>query len=211
MWITASAALGRTRRLGGPEGHHQTQGTVDEVREGMSGVDRERRHHREERPVEVRLHDLGLLGGDLLRADDPDTLRDQTRLDVLEEAPVLLLDERVHTLRHRRQRLGRGQPVGAGALVPLPDALLQVRHPDHEELVEIRAEDGQELDALEERHGHVLSLFQHPAVELEPRQLAVDHPVRHVLNPLRRTSREAAARRARPACRWSSRSTRRTS
>ena len=154
---------GEDRRLRGPERDHQTEGAVDEVREGMSRVDRERRHHREERPVEVRLHDLGLLGGDLLRADDPDALRDQARLDVLEEAPVLLLDQRVHALRHRRQRPGRGQPVGGGALISRPDALLQVRHADHEELVEIRAEDGQELDALEERHGQVLGLFQHAA------------------------------------------------
>ena len=95
---------------------------------------------------------FGLLRGDFLRPDDPDALGDQPRLDVLEEGPVLLLDERVHPLGDRGQRLGRGQPVGGGALVSRPDALLEIGHPDHEELVEVRAEDGQELDALEERH-----------------------------------------------------------
>ncbi len=95
------------RWLGGPEGHDQTQGPVDEVGEGVAGVDRERRHHRQQRPVEVRLHDLDLLGRDLLRADDPDALGDQARLDVLQEASVLLLDERVHALGDGRQGLGR--------------------------------------------------------------------------------------------------------
>ena len=51
--------------------------------------------------------DLDLLGCDLLRPDDPDALGDETRLDVLEEASVLLLDELVHALGDRRQRLGR--------------------------------------------------------------------------------------------------------
>ena len=97
--------------------------------------------------------------------------------------PVLLLDERVHALRHGRQRLSRGQPVGRGALVSRPDPLLQVRHPDHEELVQVRAEDRQELDALQQRKRRILGLLQHAAVEIEPRQLAVDHPVRHVPQP----------------------------
>ena len=63
--------------------------------------------------------------------------RNQTRLDVLEEAPVLLLHERVHALGDGRQRLGRRQPVGVGPLVTCPDALLEVRHPNHEKFVEI--------------------------------------------------------------------------
>ena len=173
---------GRGRR---PEGDDETEGAVDEVGEGVTRVDRERRHHREERPAEVLIQDLGLLGGHLLRTDDPDALGDEARLDVRQEAPVLLLDERVHALGDGRQGLGRRQPVGGGALVADPDPLLEVGHPDHEELVQVRAEDRQELDALQEGHGRVLGLLQHPPVELEPRQLAVDHALGHVVSPRR--------------------------
>ncbi|MGC3967028.1 MAG: hypothetical protein QM775_06545 [Pirellulales bacterium] len=44
----------------------------------------------------------------------------------------------------------------------------------HEELVEVRAENRQELHALQQRHFRRLGFFQHPPVELQPAQLAVD-------------------------------------
>ena len=69
------------------------------------------------------------------------------------------------------------EPVGSRAGVARPDAPLQLRHPDHEELVQVRAEDGQELHPLEKRDRGVLGLLEHPAVELEPGELAVDERV----------------------------------
>jgi hypothetical protein len=44
----------------------------------------------------------------------------------------------------------------------------------HEELVEVRAEDRQELHPLEQRVALVERLAQHAGVEVEPAQLAVD-------------------------------------
>ncbi len=68
-----------------------------------------------------------------------------------------------------------GHVVGAGAV---GDAglhfLLQAADADHEELVEVGLEDGQELEAFQERHGRVLGLFEDAPVELQPAQLAVD-------------------------------------
>ena len=61
-----------------------------------------------------------------------------------------------------------GQAVHAGA-----DLLLEAADPLHEELVEIAADDRQELDALEQRRARVARLVQHAAIELEPGQLAV--------------------------------------
>jgi hypothetical protein len=62
------------------------------------------------------------------------------------------------------------------------DAALQRCHADHEELVEVRAEDGEELHPFEERHARVLRLLEHAPVELEPRQLAADERVRVHVN-----------------------------
>ena len=44
----------------------------------------------------------------------------------------------------------------------------------HEELVEVGAGDGEELDALEQRMRRVLRLRQHALVERQPAQLAID-------------------------------------
>jgi hypothetical protein len=50
---------------------------------------------------------------------------------------------------------------------------VQARHTDHEELVQVRGVDGEELDALEQRRGVVLGQLEHAFVELEPRHLPV--------------------------------------
>src|SRR5205823_6215708 len=65
--------------------------------------------------------------------------------------------------------------VGAGADGDAQlHLLLQPADADHEELVEVRLEDGQELEALQGRHRRVARLFEDAAVELEPAQLAVE-------------------------------------
>src|SRR4029077_4551423 len=56
----------------------------------------------------------------------------------------------------------------------------QSRDPDLEELVQVGAEDRQELEPLEPRIGGVRRFLEAPAVELQPGQLAVDVVVRGV-------------------------------
>ena len=73
-----------------------------------------------------------------------------------------------------RQFLLGAEPVERRLLDAGAELLEDRRHPDHEELVEVGGGDGQELDPLEQRVGVVLGLGEHPAVELEPAQLAVD-------------------------------------
>ncbi len=143
---------------------------------GCPGIDGERREHREERRAEVALEERApVAASSSLARNEPDSLRGQQRHEVLEEAPVLLLDEVVHRARDRGQRLGRGEPVRAAGLgVAGVHLALEPGHADHEELVEVRAEDSEELDAFEQRHRRVLRLLEHAAVELEPGQLAVD-------------------------------------
>ena len=79
--------------------------------------------------------------------------------------------------------------VGRGGAEPGGHLVLQAGHPDLEELVEVLAEDGQELGPLEQRHRRVLGQGQDPGVEVEPRQLAVEEP-------LRRLGRRARSRSA---------------
>src|SRR5262249_48201156 len=75
------------------------------------------------------------------------------------------------------------------------DLLLDAADADHEELVQVGAEDGQELEALQKGHLRVLGLFEYAAVELQPAQLPVEvqrrifpsrHALRHNLHTLLR-------------------------
>ncbi|MDR6356134.1 hypothetical protein Q3H58_002805 [Pseudomonas psychrotolerans] len=66
------------------------------------------------------------------------------------------------------------RPFGPGLFAGEGDLLLETRHADLEELVQVAGEDQQELEPLEQRIGFVEGLFQHPDVELQLRQLAMD-------------------------------------
>ena len=76
------------------------------------------------------------------------------------------------------QLLGRGAPVGAGAADAGGHLVLQAGDPHLEELVEVLAEDRQELGPLEQRDAVVLGQRQDALVEVEPGQLAVAVPLR---------------------------------
>ena len=111
-----------------------------------------------------------------LGAADDDALSLQGRQHLVDAGTRYCSATSSRTRLARSCRAARGRhPVGPGAD---RDAglhlLLQAADADHEELVEVRAEDGEELEPFQQRHGRVLRLFQDAAVELQPAQLAVD-------------------------------------
>ena len=69
--------------------------------------------------------------------------------------------------------LGR-EAVGAAFGHRRLELLVQARDPDHEELVEVRVEDREELDPFEERPGRTQRFFENPAIEREPGDLAIE-------------------------------------
>ena len=113
-----------------------------------------------------------------------------------ERRPDALVEDRgVLHLQHVRRRVDVAEHLpGRGADVrrhrqPGQDAALQARHADHEELVEVGGEDRQEVGAFEHRQGVVLGEVEHPAVEGQPAQLAVEEPVRRQVVAVRRDPR----------------------
>ncbi|MCC2653696.1 MAG: hypothetical protein K0Q60_3862 [Microvirga sp.] len=58
------------------------------------------------------------------------------------------------------------------------DLTSQARDADHEELVQVLGRDRQEAQLLQERMVAVGGLLQHPPVELQPGQLAIDEALR---------------------------------
>src|SRR2546421_714895 len=73
--------------------------------------------------------------------------------------------------------LPRGEPVFAQASVVHLERSLEGTDLHHEELVEVGAEDRQEPDAGEEGERAVFRQGEHPAVEVEPAELAVQEVV----------------------------------
>ena len=84
------------------------------------------------------------------------------------------------------QLRARAHPVRA----EFGDARIQLRiqagHPDHEELVQVGTDDGQEFDAFEQRIGGVPRLFQHAPLKAQQAEFAVDVETRVVEIPRRR-------------------------
>ena len=89
-------------------------------------------------------------------------------------APGLLVEHLPRPRPHQRELLLGRQPVGRDVLAVRPHLLLQDRDANHEELVEVGADDGEELDALEQRVAAIARLVEHPLVERQPAELAVD-------------------------------------
>src|SRR4029453_13632017 len=144
------------------------------MRERMAGIDGQRCHHRQEDALDVVAQEARLRGRLLPRTDKADAVSHEAGAEDVDEASVLLLDELAHASRHRGHDLDGGEAVGADRVITGPDEALEPRHPHHVELVEIGAEDGEELDALEQGHRLVLRFLQHAPIELEPGKMAVD-------------------------------------
>ena len=140
----------------------------------MRGVEADGADHRNHFLIDVFFHPLGLLGGPLPAAQKADVLSGQSRYQHLIEGGVLLLDFIEAYLRDFLQHLGGLHAVGSGCLALQLDALLQSGDADFEEFVQVGAENQQEFEALQQRVVFVQSLGQHPLIELQVAQLAVD-------------------------------------
>jgi len=93
---------------------------------------------------------------------------------LLLEALVDLFEKIVEAFADGVQLLGDGAAVDAEIGAAGAELLLERGHAHHEELVEIGADDGEELDALEQFVAAVARLFEHAALEFEQAELAVD-------------------------------------
>ncbi len=113
----------------------------------------------------VPVHEVDVLVGQ----GGPDLLGVDPRVALLE--PVGGFADLVQNLHGAQAGRGRyGQSCG--------DAALQAGNADHEELVQVGGEDGEETDPLQEVEVRVLGKFQHARIEGQPAELTVQEPVR---------------------------------
>ena len=152
----------------------QVQRQARDVREGVGRVHRERREHREDPLLEQPVELGPIVPVQLGPGHDPDPRLVERGQNLLRQQVPGAIDELGHALADSRELLARGHPLGGGDEDPRRGLLLQPGHPDLEELVEVLAEDRQELRPLQQGRGGVLRQGQHARVEVEPGQLAVE-------------------------------------
>ena len=149
----------------------------------MRRVDRQRREHREDPVLEQLLAVLLLVAVEVAPSGPARCRPRQLRDEVVAEQPRVPLAQVARTASQIASSTSRGISAGRRADgEPGGDPALEAGHPDHEELVEVAGEDRREPDPLEQRQLLVLGQLEHPLVEPQPGQLAVEEPVLELLD-----------------------------
>ena len=152
----------------------EVQALVVDPREGVRRVQADGTHDGQDLGLEVGANPLLLRRPPATAPEEADPLALQRRQHLLVEQGVLVGDQPVGDGADPRQRLGGAQVVGAGLHRAVIHLLHEAAHPHLEELVQVRARDAQEAQAFEQRGVRVARLLQHPAVEGQQADLAVD-------------------------------------
>ena len=152
----------------------EIQALVQHARERMRRVEPDRCQHREQLAEEILADPLLLRAGPFLALREHDAFARKRRQEHLVQQLVLLPDERMRLAAHRIEHFGATPRVRARIVQPELDRFLQPGDADLEELVQVRGDDGEEAQPLQQRHRLVRRLRQHAPVEGEDAELAVD-------------------------------------
>src|SRR5215468_773435 len=133
------------------------------MREGVSGIDGERREGGKDGPLEVFTEMVPLRVADLLRPEHRAAVRGETRLQLLQKIAMVLVNE----LAEARTQIVPSGTVRA-AFAVRAGVRRELYAIDGEELIDVGAEDGEELHALAQRHPGIAHLREHATVGLEP-------------------------------------------
>ncbi len=151
----------------------QAEAQIRDEGKRMRRIDGERRQQREDIGHEPVMQPVALAFGHLVGAEHGDPGRAQLAAQTA-IAFLLGMHHRADLFLHGSQLLRRDQPVFARRLDTGADLAAQSRDAHHVEFIEVIGRDRQEAQPLEQRMLHVVGLFEHPLVEREPRQFAVD-------------------------------------
>ncbi len=143
----------------------------------MRGVESHRREHRHQFAEEV-VADPGRLGFVPVRAaNEVDAVLGELGNDRLVEQFVLARNQRMRRFRDCPELLARRQAVGRTLGRVGADLFLEAGHAHLEEFVHVARDDAQEAQALQQGHGRIVCLRQHPALKGEYAELAVDEGI----------------------------------
>ena len=153
--------------------HHHVQRFVEQLREGMRRIDRQRRQQREDVVEEMVLDPVPLGLADIAAVDQHDAHLGQ---DAAQIAPDrLLVDGELRDgLVDEDELLGGCQAVRTALGNALPHLGLDTGDADHEEFIKVIGGNRQKSHPLERGVAGIDRLLQHPAVEMQPGKLAID-------------------------------------
>ena len=162
------------RRGGVVDRDDDVERLVAQLGEGMRGIDGQRGEDRIHLGAEVAAHPGELGAGELGPGLEDEVLALEGGQEMVAPAAVLLLDDRCHHEMDAAELFAGAEAVEAGVDDAGIHLLDEAGHADLEELVQVGADDGEELEPLQEWMVGVPGLLEHAAVEGQPAQLAVE-------------------------------------
>ncbi len=160
--------------VGALELDDEVQALVDQSREGVRGIEADGTYHRHDLFGEILAHPRGLRLGPLRAPPEAQPLLLECRDQRLVENMVLAFDLLVRDARDFGQYLARRQAIGTALLAGQSDLVLEARHTNLEELVQIGGEDQQKHQPVEQWMRRIQGLLEHADIELQMRQLAIE-------------------------------------
>ena len=164
---------GAAERILAFQHNHNIQRFVENIRERMRRVESKRRQHRHDFVAEISAQPAGLTRVPVLAMQHAHADFAQRRTQHFIPAAVLRIHQFrgavVDALEQYRVRHAVGSQRNAEVL-----RLTHGRGADLEEFVQIGAGDTQVLQPLQHRHRTILRLRQHPEIEVELRQFAIE-------------------------------------
>ncbi len=156
----------------------QTESGVGDEGKRMRRVDGQRRQHRKDvRTESSRPETLRSVGGQRVPVEDEHLLAFQRRAH-LGKGALLGQHQQARILVDQRKLFVRRAPVDRRGGVARAVQFAQAGDAHGIEFVEVGGRDRQEPHPLQQRHARVRGLVQHPPVEGDPRQFAVEEPAR---------------------------------
>src|SRR6266478_2981094 len=144
------------------------------MRERMTGVHCQWRQHWKNFLLKITMRPRCSFRRQLRNFAYVDPILRQLRLQLIFPKCTLGRHQLAHRFLDAIEYLCGAQSVRANVTRLALDLLFDSGDPDFEKLVQIRTDNCEKLDALDERLPLILRFFENAAVELEPAQLAVD-------------------------------------
>ena len=158
--------------------HRKVQRQTRNVREGVRRVNRQRGQNREDVLHELLTQALLSVRIQVVPTDNADVLLLQSRQNLVVEYVgvtslqlVSALSNLFHLLLGAQTGSRRHRQTGR-------NAALQTRHTHHEELVQVRRHNRQEVQTFQQEQVRVLRQLQHAGVEVQPAALTVEETLR---------------------------------
>ncbi len=140
----------------------------------MARIDGQGGEHREDLFAEIVGGPRLVLFVQALEIVQVDAVLDQGGEEFVVPELVLVPDHFEDIFPDGVESLARAHAVGTGIVGLVFDLLFEARHAHFKKFVQVGGHNAQEADAFQQGLTRVLRFFQHPAVEGQPAQLAVD-------------------------------------